>query len=152
MGGQVPWYKEGCSMSPRSISCSPASTSGHLDSPSSSRWVPGLPILSLSHFSATTSQVKEAAPLVGSPQYFLPWATKITGARKSCSDWGPGAGPSPALPKSSSSQFHSLNLLFDLRGWHELRGYLGSMSSLVLSTHQPVSKILDLYPWDTVNC
>lgn len=74
------------------------------------------PILSLSHVNATTSQVKVAAPLVGSAQYFLPWATKITGARKSCSDWGPGAGPSLALPKRFSSQFHSLNLLFDLRG------------------------------------
>lgn len=56
-------------------------------------------------------------------QYFLPWAAKITGARKSCSDWGPGAGPSLALPKSFSSQFHSLNLLFDLRGGRELGGH-----------------------------
>lgn len=90
------------------------------DSPSSSSCVPILPILSLSHFNATTSQVKVTAPLVGSHHCFLPWATKITGARKNCSDWGPGAGPSLALPKSFSSQFQPLNLLFDLRGGREL--------------------------------
>ena len=136
-------------MFPRYISCSPASMSYHLDSPSSSSCVPILPILSLSHFNATTSQVKVTAPLVWSPHYFLSRATQITGARKNCSDWGPRAGPSLALPKSFSSQFQPLNLLFDLRGGRELRGHLGSISTLVSSAHQPVSKILDLYTWDT---
>lgn len=112
-------------MFPRYISCSPGSVSYHqtglsYHSPSSSSCVPILPILSLSHFNATISQVKVTAPLVGSHHCFLPWATKITGARKNCSDWGPGAGPSLALPKSFSSQFQPLNLLFDLRGGREL--------------------------------
>lgn len=108
-------------MFPRYISCSPGSVSYlHLTQPFFLQLCPNTPhLVPVALQCATTSQVKVTAPPVGSHHCFLPWATKITGARKNCSDWGPGS-PSLALPKSFQVSFSLLNLLFDLEGGREL--------------------------------
>ena len=108
---------------------------------------PNAPHLSLLDLNVTISRVKVTVPPLEPPQALSTLGYYEHRCQKELLRLGPATGSSLALPKCFSSHFHPLSLLFDLMDRPAPRG--GFLPTLASSPLWPVSKIFDLYSWDT---